>query len=120
MRGVPVVKGGVDQPFCPVSGVDFGDQLTGLTSTRAFYLEILMTVVTLSPSAVQDVLKAVLPFAGKDAVLPALCAVQLDTIDGYLVASATNRFVIGRSRAKVTEGELAGPFLLAAADAKRF
>jgi len=76
--------------------------------------------VTLPAPAVHDVLKAVVPFAGKDTTLPMLCAVQLDTIDGYLVAAATNRYVVGRSRAKLTEGEWAGPFLMTMVDAKRF
>jgi len=78
-----------------------------------------MNTVTLPASAVHDVLKAAVPFAGKDTTLPMLCAVQLDTIDGYLVATATNRYVVGRSRAKLTEGEWAGPFLMTLADAKR-
>ncbi len=52
-----------------------------------------MNTVTLPASAVHDVLKAAVPFAGKDTTLPMLRAVQLDTIDGYLVATATNRYV---------------------------
>ncbi len=78
-----------------------------------------MNTVTLPASAVRDVLKAAVAFVGKDTTLPMLCAVQLDTIDGYLVATATNRYVVGRSRAKLTEGEWAGPFLMTMADAKR-
>jgi hypothetical protein len=50
-----------------------------------------MNTVTLPAPAVHDVLKAVVPFAGKDTTLPMLCAVQLDTIDGYLVVAAANR-----------------------------
>lgn len=45
------------------------------------------------------ILSDVKPFTSKDATIPALCTVQIETRDGSIVAVATDRFTLGISRA---------------------
>lgn len=56
------------------------------------------TNVTMPVSALHGLLKPVLPFAGRDYMLPILCAVQLVVTPTALYAVATDRYTLGVRR----------------------
>lgn len=63
-------------------------------------------------------LRAVVPHAGKDATLPMLMAVNLQSVDGSFVAAATQRYTLGVYRFNAEAPEGFG-FLVARDDAVR-
>lgn len=78
-----------------------------------------MNAITIEASAFCDLLSRVVPFAGKDDTLPVLVAVELELVDGYLHAVATDRYRLGCARTKVSDDAEPWSFLLKLADAKQ-
>lgn len=60
--------------------------------------------ITLTARALHDLVKPVLPLAGKDSMLPVINAVLIERRGDYLTATATDRFRIGICRQRY-EGE---------------
>lgn len=58
--------------------------------------------VTITAADLVRTIDNVLPFTNRDETLPMLCAVFLETADGKLTATATDRYTLGHARADCT------------------
>lgn len=58
---------------------------------------------TATPRQVEDVLGPVLPHAGGDRHLPMICCLNVEVVDGRLVAAATNRYTLGVAWAELVD-----------------
>jgi hypothetical protein len=61
--------------------------------------------ITLSLGTLRYLLATTLPFASLDDALPVVAAIELRGIGGYLLATATDRYVFAVQRAKVSDEE---------------
>lgn len=77
------------------------------------------TTITLDASTLADLVKPVLPFTLKDDYTPILDCVLLETREGSITASATDRFTFGVSRQKVADIKPGLKAQVRAADLKR-
>lgn len=79
-----------------------------------------MSTLSISASTFVELLNRAIPFAGRDDTLPVLMAVELECIgDGWLTASATDRYRLAHARAKVADDVEPFKFLLSLKDAER-